>query len=778
MPDIDTDFDDEGRQKVIDYVVDKYGKNQVAQIITYGSMAARTSIQDVGRVLDMPLSEVNLLKKLVPDTLGITLKMAIEQVPELQDIYKSKELKGIVLREAEKLEGSVRNTGVHAAGIIIAPEDLTNIVPVATAKDSDLLVTQYDGRVIEDAGVIKMDFLGLKTLTIIKGALRLIKQNHGLEFDIDLLPLDDQLTFELYQRGDTNGTFQFESDGMQMYLRDLKPDKFEDLIAMNALYRPGPIEYIPSFINRKHGREPVTYDLPDMEEYLAETYGITVYQEQVMLLSQKIAGFSKGDADVLRKAMGKKQIEVLNKMEAQFMDGAMAKGHPKDKLTKVWNDWKAFAQYAFNKSHSTCYALVAYQTAWLKAHYPGEYMASVLNNQNNMEKISFFMEECRRMNVPVLGPDINESEQAFSVTKAGVVRFGLSGVKGVGDKAVESIIEERVANGPYKSVYDFAQRSNVRAVNKKSYENLVYGGAFDEYGIRRAQFFAKTENGILTGIERLVKYANDYQNTQSSTQESLFGGGMASYIPEPPMPDVEEWPLIEKLKYEKDVIGIYLTGHPLDNYKLELQKYCNSRVSDLKLMQKARSAEGGEEIMTAFAELKRKGEICIGGLMANVQHKTTKTGKPFGTFVLEDYNDSYEFALFGDDYIKFKNLLGEGYFVHIRGNIEEKFRQKDNWDLRISTICLLSEMRDRLTKSITVVLDLYTLSGELLDNLQTMIKTNNDKYPNKNCTLRFLVKDREDALLVDLPSKTYKVNPSDDLLEEIHQLTNMEAVLA
>jgi DNA polymerase-3 subunit alpha len=778
MPDIDTDFDDEGRQKVIDYVVDKYGKNQVAQIITYGSMAARTSIQDVGRVLDMPLSEVNLLKKLVPDTLGITLKMAIEQVPELQEIYKSKELKGIVLREAEKLEGSVRNTGVHAAGIIIAPEDLTNIVPVATAKDSDLLVTQYDGRVIEDAGVIKMDFLGLKTLTIIKGALRLIKQNHGLEFDIDLLPLDDQQTFELYQRGDTNGTFQFESDGMQMYLRDLKPDKFEDLIAMNALYRPGPIEYIPSFINRKHGREAVSYDLPDMEEYLAETYGITVYQEQVMLLSQKIAGFSKGDADVLRKAMGKKQIEVLNKMEAQFMDGAMAKGHPKDKLTKVWNDWKAFAQYAFNKSHSTCYALVAYQTAWLKAHYPAEYMASVLNNQNNMEKISFFMEECRHMGVPVLGPDINESEQAFSVTKSGVVRFGLSGVKGVGDKAVESIIEEREANGPYKSVYDFAQRSNVRAVNKKSYENLVYGGAFDEYGIKRAQFFAKTENGILTGIERLVKYANDYQNTQNSTQESLFGGSVASYIPEPPMPECEEWPLIEKLKYEKDVIGIYLTGHPLDNYKLELNKYCNGKVSDLKLMQKARSAEGGEEIMNAFAELRKKGEICIGGLMANVQHKTTKTGKPFGTFVLEDYNDSYEFALFGDDYIKFRNLLGEGFFVHIRGNIEEKFRQKDNWDLRINTISLLSEMRDRLTKSITVVLDLNALDNQLLDNLQNMVKTNNEKYPNKSCTLKFLVKDRDDALLVDMSSKTFKVSPTDDLLEDIQTLTNMEAVLA
>ncbi len=775
MPDIDTDFDDSGRQKVIDYVVDKYGKNQVAQIITYGSMAARTSIQDVGRVLDMPLSDVTALKKLVPDTLGINLKQAIEQVPELAEIYKSPDLKGIVLREAEKLEGSVRNTGVHAAGIIIAPYDLTDIVPVATAKDSDLLVTQYDGRVIEDAGVIKMDFLGLKTLTILKDALRLIKQNHDVDISIDYIPLDDQLTFELYQRGDTNGTFQFESDGMQMYLRDLKPDKFEDLIAMNALYRPGPIEYIPSFIKRKHGYEPVEFDLPDMEEYLGETYGITVYQEQVMLLSQKLAGFSKGDADVLRKAMGKKQIEVLNKMEAQFMEGATAKGHPKDKLTKVWNDWKAFAQYAFNKSHSTCYAFVAYQTAYLKAHYPAEYMAAVLNNQNNMEKITFFMEECRRMGVEVLGPDINESDMAFTANKKGVIRFGLTGVKGVGDKAVESIIEERAERGPYKSVYDFAQRSNTRSVNRKSYENLVYGGAFDEFGLNRAQFFAKTENGILTGVERLIKYANDYQNTQSTTQSSLFGGSVASYIPEPAMPEAEEWPLIEKLKYEKEVIGIYLTGHPLDNYKLEMEKYCNTTISELKNMQKARSGEGGEEVMAAFAQLRKRGEVCVGGLVGNVQHRMTKTGKPFGTFVLEDYNESYEFAMFGEDYVKFRNLMVDGYFLHIKGNIEEKFRQKDNWDLRIVSMSLLSEMRDKLTKSLTVFIELNSLSDQLLNNIQDVIETNNQRYQMKNCTLRFKI--RDEAMLIEMPSKSYKVNPSDDLMADILSVTNTAAVL-
>ncbi|WP_184542623.1 DNA polymerase III subunit alpha [Mucilaginibacter sp. FT3.2] len=777
MPDIDTDFDDAGRQRVIDYVVDKYGKNQVAQIITYGSMAARTSIQDVGRVLDMPLSEMNLIKKLVPDTLGITLREAIEQVPELKEILNGNDLRSQVLREASKLEGSVRNTGVHAAGLIIAPYDLTDIVPVAVAKDSDLLVTQYDGRVIEDAGVIKMDFLGLKTLTIIKDALRMIKQNHGVHIDIDYIPLDDLKTYELYQRGDTNGTFQFESDGMQMYLRELKPDKFEDLIAMNALYRPGPIEYIPNFISRKHGREPIVFDLEDMEEYLGETYGITVYQEQVMLLSQKLAGFSKGDADVLRKAMGKKQIEVLNKMESQFMDGAVAKGHPKDKLTKIWTDWKAFAQYAFNKSHSTCYAFVAYQTAYLKAHYPSEYMAAVLNNQNNMEKITFFMEECRRMGVEVLGPDINESDMAFAVNRKGQVRFGLTGVKGVGDKAVESIIEERSTAGAYTSLYDFARRSNTRSVNRKSYENLVYGGAFDEFGYKRSRFFAKTDVGILTGVERLIKYANDYQNVQSSSQSSLFGSSVASYVPEPAMPEAEEWPLIEKLKYEKTVIGIYLTGHPLDNYKVELDRFCNSTISDLKLMQKARSGEGGEEIMGAFNDLRKRGEIRIGGLVGNVQHKITKTGKPFGTFVLEDYNESYEFALFGDDYVKFRNLMMDGYFLHIKGNIEEKFRQKDNWDLRIQVMDLLSEMRDKLTKSLTVCVDISMLNSKLLDDIQHIIDENNQKYPVKNCKLRFKINNREEAMQVELSSKNFKVNPSDDLIESIFNITNLQPVL-
>jgi DNA polymerase-3 subunit alpha len=497
-----------------------------------------------------------------------------------------------------------------------------------------------------------------------------------------------------------------------------------------------------------------------------------------MLLSQKLAGFSKGDADVLRKAMGKKQIEILNKMESQFVSGATAKGHPKDKLTKIWNDWKAFAQYAFNKSHSTCYALVAYQTAFLKAHYPAEYMAAVLNNQNNMEKISFFMEECRRMGTLVLGPDVNESSVLFTATGDGNIRFGLSGIKGVGDKAVESVIEEREKAGPFKSIYDFAQRSNVKAINRKSYENMVYSGAFDSFNLKRSQFFAKTENGVLSGIERLIKYANDYQNTQSSSQSSLFGGSVASYIPEPTMPEAEEFPLIEKLKYEKEVIGIYLTGHPLDNYKIELERFCKHNVSHLKLLQKMKNKEGGEETEIAFNNLRKSAsELSIGGLIGNVQHKTTKTGKPFGTFVLEDYNDNYEFALFGDDYVKHRNLMVDGFFIHLKGNIEEKYRQEGNWDMRITAMSLLSEMRDKFTKSLTVLLNLNDLNSQLLNSLQQLVSDNNQKYPVKNCTLRFKIQDREEAILVDMPSKTFKVNPSDDLLEEIKLLTNMAPVL-
>ena len=499
LPDIDTDFDDVGRQKVIDYVISKYGKQQVAQIITFGTMAAKMSIKDVARVMDLPLPESNALAKLIPERPGIELRRVLhapmktkdgeksleekdglgnedlDNVKKLRDLYKKTDsIESKILHEAERLEGSVRNTGIHAAGIIIAPTDLTDLIPVATAKDSDLWVTQIEGNVIEEAGVIKMDFLGLKTLTIIKDALMLIKQNHGVEIDIDTIPLDDKKTFELYQHAATIGTFQFESPGMQKYLRELKADKFDDLIAMNALYRPGPLAYIPNFIDRKHGREAITYDLPEMEEYLKETYGITVYQEQVMLLAQKLGGFSKGDADVLRKAMGKKQKHVLDKMKKQFIDGATEKLFPKERLEKIWTDWEAFAQYAFNRSHSTCYAYVAYQTAYLKSHYPADYMAAVLNHAGSIEKITFFMEECKRMGIKVLGPDINESLNGFAVNKAGEIRFGLGGLKGVGEAAVENIIIERDKNGPFTSPFDLTKRVNQRSVNKKTLESLAY----------------------------------------------------------------------------------------------------------------------------------------------------------------------------------------------------------------------------------------------------------------------------------------------------------------
>jgi DNA polymerase-3 subunit alpha len=792
MPDIDTDFDDTGRQKVIDYVVDKYGKNQVAQIITYGSMAAKSSIKDVARVLDLPLSESNALAKLVPDRPGTNLVQMmtaplnvlskelnpddLENVKKLRKIAEDvKSIQGRVLKEALILEGSVRNVGIHAAGIIIAPEDLTNIIPVATSKESDLLVTQYDGRVIEDAGVIKMDFLGLKTLTIIKDALRLIKQNHGVVIDIDTISLEDTKTFELYQRGDTNGTFQFESDGMQMYLRELKPDKFEDLIAMNALYRPGPMAYIPQFITRKHGREAVLYDLADMQEHLEETYGITVYQEQVMLLSQKLANFSKGDADVLRKAMGKKDLGVLNKMKAQFVEGCLANGHDAKICEKIWTDWEAFAQYAFNKSHSTCYAFVAYQTTYLKANYPAEYMAAVLNNQGNIDKIAFFMDECRKMGIPVLGPDINESELNFTVNKKGEIRFGMSGIKGVGEKAVETLVDERLSKGAFSSIYDFARRVNPRTLNKKVWENLVYSGAFDAFENNRAKFFVKTD-GLNTAIDRLTKFTNDFQNQQSYTQNSLFGGTADAHIAEPTLPECEEWGLLEKLKYEKEVIGIYLTGHPLDNYRFEINNFCSHQAKHLALINRVKSGEGLDEDLMEFSKLKGR-ELIVGGLISKSTHRMSKTGKPFGSFIFEDYQESVEMVLFGDDYVKLKQFMEDGYFLQLRGVVAERFRQSGNWEFKINSISLLSELRDKLAKVLTVQVPLSELSPILTAQLNALIQENAAEHPNRKCTLRFKLVDAEEGTSLEMPAKNIKINPTDELLWQLQGIKGLSIKL-
>ena len=740
MPDIDTDFDDEGRQKVIDYVVDKYGKEQVAQIVTYGTMAAKSSIKDVARVMDLPLSESNLLAKLVPDKPGTELNRClhapltvkegekslaeregyqpedIDNVKKLREIYKGNDLRAAVLHEAERLEGSIRNTGIHAAGIIIAPSDLTEIMPVATAKDSTLWVTQIEGSVIEEAGVLKMDFLGLKTLSILKTALELIKQNHGVIIDLDLIPLDDAKTFNLYQRGETNATFQFESVGMQKHLRDLKPDKFADLIAMNALYRPGPMAYIPNFIERKHGRELIKYDLPVMEEILSDTYGITVYQEQVMLLSQKIASFTKGDADILRKAMGKKQKSVLDKMKAQFVAGAVKNGHPENVLEKVWTDWEAFAQYAFNKSHSTCYAYLAYQTAYLKAHYPGEYMSAVLNHAGSIDKITFFMEECKRMTIKVLGPDINESLNGFSVNKNGEIRFGLGGLKGVGEAAIETIIIERNKSGHFKDMVDFIKRVLSRSVNKKSLESLAYSGTFDcfpEY--HRAQFFHVADGDRTNGLEKLINYAQALQNVNAGTTNTLFGDlPSAMQVPVPKITVCEEWTLTEKLDHEKDITGMFMSGHPLDHFSFEMRHYQFTPINDFN--------EVRDTLSVNLNQLGRNFKLA--GLVTEVQHRMTKTGKNFGSFVIEDFTGKTDFILWSEDYIKFQNYLEVGQKIFLTGSFRNRYNQPNAFEFKITNMSLLETVKQNQTRSIEISMHPSKLDIEILEFVEKNLKQN------------------------------------------------------
>jgi DNA polymerase-3 subunit alpha len=740
MPDIDTDFDDEGRQKVIDYVVDKYGKEQVAQIVTYGTMAAKSSIKDVARVMDLPLSESNLLAKLVPDKPGTELNRClhapltvkegekslaeregyqpedIDNVKKLREIYKGNDLRAAVLHEAERLEGSIRNTGIHAAGIIIAPSDLTEIMPVATAKDSNLWVTQIEGSVIEEAGVLKMDFLGLKTLSILKTALELIKQNHGVIIDLDLIPLDDAKTFNLYQRGETNATFQFESVGMQKHLRDLKPDKFADLIAMNALYRPGPMAYIPNFIERKHGRELIKYDLPVMGEILSDTYGITVYQEQVMLLSQKIASFTKGDADILRKAMGKKQKSVLDKMKAQFVAGAVKNGHPENVLEKVWTDWEAFAQYAFNKSHSTCYAYLAYQTAYLKAHYPGEYMSAVLNHAGSIDKITFFMEECKRMTIKVLGPDINESLNGFSVNKNGEIRFGLGGLKGVGEAAIDTIITERNKSGHFKDMVDFIKRVLSRSVNKKSLESLAYSGTFDcfpEY--HRAQFFHVADGDRTNGLEKLINYAQALQNVNAGTTNTLFGDlPSAMQVPVPKITVCEEWTLTEKLDHEKDITGMFMSGHPLDHFSFEMRHYQFTPINDFN--------EVRDTLSVNLNQLGRNFKLA--GLVTEVQHRMTKTGKNFGSFVIEDFTGKTDFILWSEDYIKFQNYLEVGQKIFLTGSFRNRYNQPNAFEFKITNMSLLETVKQNQTRSIEISMHPSKLDIEILEFVEKNLKQN------------------------------------------------------
>lgn len=733
MPDIDIDFDDDGRQKIMDYVVDKYGKNQVAQVITYGTMAAKSSIKDVARVLDLPLSESNALTKLVPDKPGIALKKVLhgpltgdksladdglssedfEHINTIREIYSGSDLKAKVLKEAEILEGSIRNTGVHASAIIIAPEDLMTIMPVAISRDSPLWLTQIDGSNIESAGVIKMDFLGLRTLTILKTSLRLIKRNHGVEIDLDALPLDDTATYGVFQRGETNGLFQFESAGMQKYLKELKPDKFDDLIAMNALYRPGPIAYIPDYIERKHGRQNIEYDLPEMEEFLKDTYGITVYQEQVMLLSQKLAGFSKSQADDLRKAMGKKKRKVLDKMKVEFMKGGTEKGHPEKTLDKVWHDWEAFARYAFNKSHSTCYAVLAYQTAYLKAHYPSEFMAALLNHAGNTEKIAFLIEECRSINIKVLGPDINESDSGFSVNKKGEIRIGLSGIKGVSENAVDSIVGEREKNGTFESIFDLVKRVNHRAANKKSLENMAVAGCFDCFqGMHRSRFFYKANGDPINTLEKIVRFGDQYQSQLNSHVATLFGDMHMDTISQPELPDCEPWTLIERLEKEKEVIGLYLSGHPLDNYKFELKHYGISKIIDILNYRDTLTLQKGVSKTLHFA-----------GLVNASNHRISKKGSKFGIFVIEDYESSIEITLWSEDYSKFGTLLEKGNIVYVSGIYRQRY-ETDEYRFQVQEVMLLESLMKRHTKSVEVKLVAESVSMDTVNFLENNIRRN------------------------------------------------------
>lgn len=764
LPDIDIDFDDEGRQRVIDYVIQKYGANQVAQIITYGTMAAKSAIRDTARVLNLPLSEADHLAKLVPDIklkalfelakdhakLSDKLKNNSENVQkalELIRISKGNDDNSKTVNQAKILEGSVRNTGIHACGVIITPADITNYVPVALAKDSEMVCTQFDNSVVESAGLLKMDFLGLKTLTLIKDAVKIIKERHGIDLDPEEFPIDDVKTYQLFQRGETVGIFQYESPGMQKYMRELKPTVFADLIAMNALYRPGPLEYIPKFIARKHGLEPISYDLDDMEEYLKETYGITVYQEQVMLLSQKLAGFTKGEADVLRKAMGKKQKDVLDKMKPKFIEQAGLKGHDKAKLEKIWKDWEAFASYAFNKSHSTCYAWIAYQTAYLKAHYPAEYMASVLsNNMNDLTQVTFFMEECKRSTIQVLGPDINESNSGFTVNMEGQIRFGLAAIKGAGTAAVSSIIEERTKNGIYKNIFDFVKRGNLRSVNKKTMEVLAMAGGFDCFKEHHRRQYLEAPEGEIPLLEKAVKYAQKIIQEEESNQVSLFGGSTGMAIPIPTVPKMEPFSQLQELNIEKEVVGLYISGHPLDQFKIEIEAFTNTKLPD----------------MSQIELIKGRGEIKLAGAVTSFAHRTTKTGKPFGTLTMEDYYGGHTFFVFGEDYVRYKEYFMTGWFLYITGGVYPNRFKPTELEFKINTITLLNELRGKMIKGLRVHIALDDLTLDLMEKLEFITTT----YKG-DAKLYINVIDNKENITLDLMSKKYQIDPSNEMISAL-----------
>lgn len=764
MPDIDIDFDDEGRQKVIDYVIDKYGQNQVAQIVTYGTMAAKSSLRDVGRVMDVPLSEVDRVAKIFPNHLKASLAKVLKDggvddklksalnSEEREKAYQFRELAeaddkiGQMIQTARKLEGSVRNTGIHACGVVITPDDITRYVPVTADKDTGMLVSQFDNSVAEDAGLLKMDFLGLKTLTIIKKAVAMAEQNHDVKLDMDLIPLEDPKTYELFQRGETVGIFQYESAGMQKYMKELKPTAFEDLIAMNALYRPGPLEYIPEFIDRKHGRKPVTYDLADMQEYLEETYGITVYQEQVMLLSQKLAGFTKGQADMLRKGMGKKKKKIIDELHPKFIEGGEERGHDKEKLEKVWKDWEAFASYAFNKSHSTCYAFVAFQTAYLKAHYPAEFMSSVLtNNKSDISKVTFFLQECKRMGLKVLGPSVNESVADFSVNKSGHVRFGLTALRGVGEGPVEAIMEERDANGPFESIFDMMRRLNLRSVNKKVMESLALGGGFDCFeGTHRGQYFAPSDK-FDSLLEHALRYGNAYQAQKAQAVNSLFGDSDEVLIPEPAMPECEPWPLVEELNNEKNVTGIFISGHPLDDYRVEVENFTNCPLDEVENSQ-------------------NRPALNVAGLVVGARHLISKNGNGWGIFELQDYNGTLEFKLFGEDYQKFKHLLELGKALFLSLGWQKSWRD-ESLEIKVKEVKLLDGVAENMTDAITLKIPVEGLTMELIEAVDKACAEHAGPH-----SLRMEIIDRSKRLKLKMKAKQRKVNAANGFIAELEKI--------
>jgi len=754
MPDIDIDFDEDGRDSVLKYVVNKYGHDKVAHIITFGSMAAKMAIRDVARVQKLPLPDADRLAKLVPERPGVTLADAYAEVPELaRERESSNKLISQTLKYAQVLEGSVRQTGVHACGIIIGKDALDNYIPLCTAKDTDLYATQYDGSHVESVGLLKMDFLGLKTLSIIKDATDNIKKSKGIDINIEELPLDDKKTFELFSNGETTGIFQFESTGMKRYLKDLEPNRFEDLIAMNALYRPGPMEYIPKFIRRKHGTEKIDYPIPVMEKFLDDTYGITVYQEQVMLLSQELAGFTKGEADSLRKAMGKKKRSIMDEMKLKFQEGCASKGYDINIVNKIWSDWEAFAQYAFNKSHSTCYALVAFQTGYLKANYPAEYMAAVLSrNISDIKKITTFMDETRRMGMDVLGPDVNESNVKFTVNKDGNVRFGLGAIKGVGESAVLQLIEEREKNGLYKDIYDLVERVNLNALNKKNLEAMAVAGTFDCFdSIIRSQYFSLDTRGS-SFIESLIRYGNNAKTVKNSSQQSLFGetGGFDMIRPEPA--NCPDWPKLEKLNREKEVIGIYLSSHPLDDFKLEISTFTTATLSDLQNLREYLDRD-----------------VVVAGMVIDTRNGIGKNGKPYGSFTLQDYSDSFRFMMFDKEFIDNSKFFTLGYYLLIKGRVQKRRYNEDELELKIRTITLLSSVKDELIKSVTLKIDTENISTEMINELKELV------HENKGETeLKFLFIDPEDKISLPMFSRTFRIRLNNELISYLDDHPGIE----